>query len=125
MPSILKIEVLIFKQQTQPKMFCNARILTTPYKLGDTTLYDSAECKKPATKHVWVDEDARMFICTSCLNRWITKKQTDTNWYGWFDCEPLPNTPAAESPFYIKTLQTHFGNLPLPQLRKKFLEQKN
>jgi hypothetical protein len=104
---------------------CNARILTTPYSIGETILYDSEECGKPTTRHVWVDDaDARMYICGKCLTRWVSQKQKNTNWYGWFDCDTHKNTPAADSPFYWDTLRKQFGSLPLPELRKKFLELK-
>jgi hypothetical protein len=104
---------------------CNARILTTPYQVGDTTLFDTEECKKTTIRHVWVDEaDARMYICGSCLNRWITQKKKNTTWYGWFDCETLPGSPAADSPFYFDILRKTFGSLPLPELRKRFLALK-
>jgi hypothetical protein len=111
---------------TQPETHpCNARVLTTPYTVGDTTLFDTEECKNPTFRFVWIDElDARMYICGSCLNRWITQRKKDTTWYGWFDCDTHKNTPAAESPFYWDTLRKEFGNLPLTTLRKKFLELK-
>lgn len=104
---------------------CNARILTNAYSIGETILYDSEECGKLTIRHVWVDEaDAKMYICGKCLTRWVSQKRTDTTWYGWFDCDTLPNSPAAESPFYWNTLRKQFGNLLLPELRKKFLELK-
>jgi hypothetical protein len=105
---------------------CNARVLTKPYVIGGKTLYDTEECRKPATKHVWVDDaDSRMYICGKCINRWTTKEQNPSKWYGWFDCETPPLTPAAESIFYMDLLRKEFGDLPVPQLRKKFLEFKN
>lgn len=104
---------------------CNARVLTTAYTIGDTILYDTDECRIPTIRHVWVDEaDARMYICGKCLTRWVTQKRIDTTWYGWFDCDTLPNSPAAESKFYWDTLRKHFGSLPLIELRKKFLALK-
>ena len=80
---------------------CNARIATTSFQLGDTTFYKTTECKKPATKHVWVDDaDARMFICGSCINRWLTQQKPVSEWYGWFDCEIPPFAPVQFSKRY-------------------------
>ena len=78
---------------------CQARILTnySAEKKG----YSSAECGKPSTKHIWVDDgEARMFICSPCFRRWLNKGRQPTkellepnHWHGWFDCEPPSNSP--------------------------------
>ncbi len=104
---------------------CNARILTNAFKVGTTTLYETKECRKPATKHVWVDDaDARMYICGKCIYRWLTQGFQVSKWYGWFDCEIPPQTPVFESPFYMDILRKEFGNLTLQEFRKKVLDAK-
>jgi hypothetical protein len=104
---------------------CNARILTKSFVVGGVTLYDTGECQQPATKHVWVDDaDSRMYICGKCIRRWLTKNHTPSQWYGWFDCQTPPLTPAAESTFYIDVLRKTYGNKTIKELRKDLLNER-
>jgi len=81
------------------KMSCSARILDKEYAIPGLTetCHSTKECGEKANKKIVIDNgDSSLYICNSCMRRYLTKKSADSTWYGWFDCE----YPAAAKVMY-------------------------
>lgn len=75
-------------------MNCQARVITTPFTIGDKTFHNTGECGAKSFKRISVDDgDAEMHICSRCLVRFYTKANKDSKWLGWFDCDYPPTAP--------------------------------
>jgi hypothetical protein len=85
-------------------MTCQARVLDKEMKFpyGDVRYHTTKECGEIARhKHSVDDGDAFMGLCGDCLRRCLTKKGTNSRWYGFFDCEYPEQAKVRGSPWYF------------------------
>ena len=96
-------------------MTCQARVLDKEMKFPgtDITYHTTKECGEIARhKHSVDDGEAFMGLCGDCLRRCLTKKGTNSRWYGFFDCEYPEQAKVRGSPWY-------FWQLSLAQEQEK------
>ena len=93
-------------------MACVARILAKEAKIpgSDISFYNTAECGKPSTKKITIDNgDACFHICGPCMRRFMTKGSLDKSkdlWLGWFDCDYPPHAHIFGSQWYWNKIET-------------------
>jgi len=80
---------------------CQAAVKDKPFTFFENEFHTLKECSQPATKKVTVDDgDSYLYICTSCLAKYLTKLRAGTNWIGWFDCDIAPEARVKGSKLY-------------------------
>ena len=72
---------------------CEARILDAERAFAGSGehYHTTKNCSSVATIKMAVDDgEAKMGLCKPCLRRFIGRKKTPEEWYGWFDCAYPP-----------------------------------
>jgi hypothetical protein len=86
-------------------MACQARVLGPECKIGEQVFHETKECgKPPQTKFPIDDGDARAFLCSDCVKRWVRKKSPVNTWYGFYDCDYPPTAPVKYAPLWYAAL---------------------
>ena len=88
-------------------MTCQARVLDKEMKFpgSDVTYHTTKECGEIARhKHSVDGGEAFMGLCGNCLQRCLTKKSSNSTWYGFFDCAYPEQAKVRGSPWYFLQL---------------------